>query len=261
MKAMPTVPSDRQFALWHLFTLILVLAIVLALVTQLRHVGFIAAAFVVGGAAGLWRRDWRLAAACATALVIYVATYLASWLPLGHDHVMEPQLRLVTRSNLQQLEWMVQRHADELGEFPKTLKEAADHVGEPNFPLQDPWGNEFHYRRTDLGFELASFGRDGRSGGVGLDADIVVPQPGEPSTKLHRLPLRQFLFEAQGSNQLFVIATLAGIISAAIWYGVQDRERPSARRLVLSLAATTISAVIVAVFLAVFYIMASQSGH
>lgn len=39
----------------------------------------------------------------------------------------------------------------------------------------DPWGNKYVYRTTDGGgFELISFGEDGKSGGEGYAADITV---------------------------------------------------------------------------------------
>ncbi|MFW6367391.1 MAG: type II secretion system major pseudopilin GspG [bacterium] len=38
----------------------------------------------------------------------------------------------------------------------------------------DPWGNEYQYRTTDdaIGFEIISYGKDGSTGGEGLNADI-----------------------------------------------------------------------------------------
>jgi len=255
------VPRPRQFALWHIFALILVVAIVLALVTQLRHVGLVAAVFVTGGAAGLWRRDWRLVAASGTALAIYVVTYFACWLQLGYDATMEHHTRSAARFALEHLQWMVRHYADDNGELPKTLADAAKHAGNPTF-LVDPWGNDFRYRRTERGFEISSFGRDGRPGGTGLDADLAVTSDYEWVLERGRLPLGQFLFDSQGSRELFIVATLASIISAAIWYRAQERERPSARWLATSLIVTFVFSVIVAILLAAFYIMASQSsGH
>jgi len=39
-------------------------------------------------------------------------------------------------------------------------------------PPKDPWGNPYSYTVTGTGFELKSFGKDGKPGGEGLDADI-----------------------------------------------------------------------------------------
>lgn len=39
--------------------------------------------------------------------------------------------------------------------------------------LIDPWGRKLIYRTTAKGFELQSFGADGKAGGTGDDADLV----------------------------------------------------------------------------------------
>jgi general secretion pathway protein G len=42
-------------------------------------------------------------------------------------------------------------------------------------PAKDPWGRDYVYRspgRTGGGFDLMSYGKDGKAGGEGLDADI-----------------------------------------------------------------------------------------
>ena len=40
-------------------------------------------------------------------------------------------------------------------------------------PLE-PWGNEYQYHSTakDKDFEIMSYGKDGKSGGTGEDADV-----------------------------------------------------------------------------------------
>jgi general secretion pathway protein G len=45
--------------------------------------------------------------------------------------------------------------------------------------LKDPWGREIEYKADSAGrlFELKSLGRDGASGGAGLDKDLVAPAP------------------------------------------------------------------------------------
>jgi len=37
---------------------------------------------------------------------------------------------------------------------------------------KDPWGRDFQYELTDGAFALKCFGKDGKEGGSGLDADI-----------------------------------------------------------------------------------------
>lgn len=38
--------------------------------------------------------------------------------------------------------------------------------------LKDPWGNPYIYRNTDNTIQILSYGRDGKAGGTGEDADI-----------------------------------------------------------------------------------------
>ena len=38
---------------------------------------------------------------------------------------------------------------------------------------QDPWGNTYQYERTNTGFSLMSFGKDGKLGGEDDNADIT----------------------------------------------------------------------------------------
>jgi len=38
--------------------------------------------------------------------------------------------------------------------------------------LKDPWGNPYVYRNTDNTVQILSYGRDGKAGGTGEDADI-----------------------------------------------------------------------------------------
>lgn len=38
--------------------------------------------------------------------------------------------------------------------------------------LFDPWGRRYELRSTDAGFEIFTYGRDGKPGGEGEDADL-----------------------------------------------------------------------------------------
>ncbi|RZG03180.1 type II secretion system protein GspG [Pseudoalteromonas sp. CO348] len=71
----------------------------------------------------------------------------------------------------------------DIGYYPKTLDELVKSNKEmwdgPYFPKQipnDPWGNPYSYKAISENgseqFELKSFGRDGKPGGEGEDADV-----------------------------------------------------------------------------------------
>ena len=256
----PLSQRPAQFALRHLFVLLLVVSIVLALVTQLWHIGLVAAIYVTGVAAGVWWRNWRLAAAAATALAVFAVTYLACWLQLGFGGMMEHYLYVRTHHTLRTTEMILQQYHLERGEFPESLAAAAPVAVGEEYPADDAWGTPLQYRRTADGFELSSLGRDGKAGGAGLDADIFLPT-GERRFELNRLPWHQFLFETKSSRIVFFIATVASAISAAIWFSAQRRDQPEMRQMIFSTAVTAVLAVIVAVFLAFFHVAASQSGH
>lgn len=44
-----------------------------------------------------------------------------------------------------------------------------------SLPL-DPWGNEFTYQQEGTSFDLTSYGADGKEGGEGVAADILLSQ-------------------------------------------------------------------------------------
>lgn len=59
--------------------------------------------------------------------------------------------------------------------YPPDLNALKAYAGTNNLPLVDPWGKPFVYTCPGLhgDYDLVSFGRDGVSGGDGLDADIT----------------------------------------------------------------------------------------
>ncbi|HZN34457.1 MAG TPA: type II secretion system protein GspG [Pirellulaceae bacterium] len=245
-----------QFSVRQLLAVFLALCVALALVTQLWHVGFVLALLLGGIAAGAWRRDWRLTAAASTALLIFVTTYAASWLQWGESslHSEQPLIRM----QLDSIDRQLQEHFQRYGQIPASLDDVPALAG-----TTDIWGHPFHYRKVaDVSgaYELASLGRDGKPGGVGLDADFSLAAFASDLGK--RVTLWQFTFETNASAPIFIGATTASLVAAGIWYSAQRQERPVVQRMILSLVVTTIAAVIVSVFLAGVHVVLSQSsGH
>jgi general secretion pathway protein G len=244
---------------------VLALSVLLALSTQLRHVGFAVSCFLVATAIGRWRRKWRLFAASLTALIVFTSTYLACWVAMGSASVMNRLEFVYAEMELEQVNEALQKYAEANGKFPASLQAltnvqslAPRFVG-PSGELLDPWGHPFHYRLAGDGFELVCLGRDGKVGGVGLDADMLAG--GERDDSKMRLPLSQFLFETPGSGPVFAIAVMSGLFAGGIWFSSARTKPTSTTRLAAGIAVTTIAAVIVAVFLALFHVAAVQSGH
>jgi len=74
---------------------------------------------------------------------------------------------------------MIEQHIDmyrkEQGVLPTALTDIPDLHGlwsNHDGPPIDEWNQPIQYRNTGSSFELYSYGRDGQSDGIGLDADI-----------------------------------------------------------------------------------------
>ncbi|QDT42218.1 Bacterial type II secretion system protein G [Gimesia alba] len=117
----------------------------------------------------------RLLIALLCGFVVFVILNVAAWYNLrGAYHVCRKQsfTRYYTLLRLrEQIEDYRRDHEalpDELSEIPdfNSLRSLSDN------PTADGWGNPIQYRRTGENYELFSWGRDGKPGGVGLDADL-----------------------------------------------------------------------------------------
>ena len=253
-----------QFTLRQLLVFMLVLSVMLALIIQLKHVGAVAACCLAGMVLGRALGKPALIQSSVTALLVFTITYLACWMSLGDSHVMELRPSMLARAELEWLHDTLAKHAEADGALPDRLADASglggrelqlDSSGQP----LDPWGHPYHYRPSGDRFELASLGRDGRSGGVGLDADVTLD--GGSSPPQTRLPISQFLFETTGSRSVFLVALVASVLSGSLWLRSTRRESLPLRAAVAGLAAATLFTVLVASFLAAFHVAASQSGH
>jgi general secretion pathway protein G len=90
-------------------------------------------------------------------------------------------------TQLQTLVGKIDAYQADVGEYPESLDQLASapanasgwlgpyaKVGE----FKDPWHNPIEYRRpgeNDAPFQLISLGADGKSGGEGVDADMIAP--------------------------------------------------------------------------------------
>ena len=119
--------------------------------------------------------------------------------------------------DFQRIRHAISDFAHEHKRYPESLSELRK-FREVN--LVDPWGNSYQYEKTPQGFKLLSLGRDGKPGGVGLDADI----DSDPDQRIPYEPtLWQFLFEASGSRTLFWVATVASL--APVWRVIYQAGR------------------------------------
>jgi hypothetical protein len=258
----PLPPAERraQFSLRHVFTLILVLSVCLALVTQLRHIGWALSVGVVGLAIGWWRQDWRLSAAVGTALSIFVLTFVASWVRMHRDPLMHSHAGRATTYVLRSTASALEEYKSTFGNYPESLEKLEVEFTQQRAAI-DGWGELLEYEQVGDQFTLISRGRDRRPGGLGLDADVTLHSREAPKIVFAPLTLRQFLHEADGSRGIYTAALIASILSALAWYGANWREEPTRSDFVWSLTIAIPSAVLVAVLLAYLYVAAAGSSH
>lgn len=259
----PRPPRRFQFALWHIFALMLAVGVCLSLVTQLKHIGLVIFGYLLGAGIGAIWRHWRLVSASASGLAVYVVTFLASWVQMGYAPYVDRAPFAFNSFALKMLAEELSVYKDVKGEYPEHLGElstgnVADLQRSADQDFLDWWGNEIHYRKTEDGFELATLGRDGILGGYGVDGDVFWGR--EDHANL-RLTMRQFLFDTPGGGGVFFVATFASLVVAFTCLKTQGGKVAPTKWQFVGVAATAISALLVAVFLASFYIAAAQSGH
>ncbi len=198
----------------------------------------------------------RLLLSLATAVLVFVTTYYCAWKMYYLRHGTE-QYR--TRRDLNRLGNEIEEYRQIRGKLPEKLQDL-EIVDEGVFPKNeagqaiDIWNNPYQYEVKDGNYQLFSFGRDGKPGGVGLDADQYAGQ-----TRLPFPTLAQFtaLPDTFGT---FVTCLLTGLIVFPICL-FQGREKPGQKLSLSGIlgrnALTALFALFIAWCLAGFY----WSGH
>lgn len=123
--------------------------------------------------------------------------------------------------------------------------------------VDDPWGNPLVYEVKEGHYHIASFGADGKPGGVGVDADVT-------SDNLHSdviaLPLSDVIHrpEAQG---VVITAGVSGVLSALLCFGVvrpTALPKSSTRGVILQITLLLLAVSILASFITALHV---PSGH
>jgi hypothetical protein len=189
------------------------------------------------------------------ALLVFVTTCCASWVALRSvpvtNHFAWAQV------TLRYIEEALEKYKATEGEYPESLDELSS---VPENMRLDFWHQDLHYEIKGQTYQLCSLGRDGQPGGVGFDTDIYI----DTSVSEMQLPLSQFFFDARGGKASLLVACLAALCAGATsflsstWHPDQMSSRP---RLLVRLATHMALAVVVAFFLAAYYLVVSNSGH
>lgn len=158
-----------------------------------------------------------------------------------------------TQQELKYLEEVIEKHRQAGGRLPATLAELKSEKDRSPPPLVDHWKNPFQYRPDGDAFTLFSFGRDGREGGDGRNADIYPPSANRTAS---RPTLREFALDPE-SRGVRLTAVLAGVFALLVCVlPPRARNRPE---FLARAAASAVVAVVFGVFVAALH--AIPSGH
>jgi hypothetical protein len=203
------------------------------------------------------RRDWnkRLALCILMFLIISLTAYLCAWQQYRGWRLFR-QDQWHTQFQFKTIADDIENYKAVKKRLPATLAELHPASGWPDEHDDRPvdyWHRPFHYKVDGDHFELYSYGRDGKPGGLGLDADIY---HNRPRTNEQRLTLWQFS-NAWGVVGILFVCILAGSIAIPLFFSFRTRPvsaRPSLRKVV----ATAVFSIVFAAVISVFYL---PNGH
>jgi hypothetical protein len=206
----------------------------------------------------------RGAAGLAVALAVSATAFVGAWQEYGtYWHYYYPTEK--TQSDLDAIWEEIAGFRAVNGRLPDTLlelervKAKERRVDIAGLPI-DYWGNPYQYEVKGDDYSLSSYGRDGRAGGVGLDADIV---PGTPGGRGNAPTLWQFAFEMP-TGGMMAACLLAGVLAGLVWVvAVQEPVEVGKTwpRLLAALAAMTVTFIVsllAALFMSALHL---PSGH
>ncbi len=190
---------------------------------------------------------------------VFGTAYVAAWLGF-RDLPQFSSHRMRTQISLRELHDAIEQYRTDTAVLPVTMGNLAvvEEQGletDENGRVLDPWGHPFAYSQTDGGFEIWSFGRDGRAGGVGLDADLCADGRGSYDS----LPtLRQFALEPN-TGRIFGACLASGLLAAAMYQVLSrwHKHKEDRGKVVGHMLLTFVFSLFVAAVLAVL----NASGH
>jgi len=160
----------------------------------------------------------------------------------------------------------LEEHRKQHGTLPESLAGIADLPAylSPNGRAVDAWGRPLRYQPRGEAYDLSSLGRDGKPGGLGLDADLYHE---DPTRDLTAPTFRQWLTvrdprEIESGRFVFAGLLAGGIVAVVVFQSVRDmRAREPGLGpvpLLLSVAVVTSLACVVGAFLLPLHV---PSGH
>jgi len=201
-----------------------------------------------------------------TAGLVFLITYLSSWIALRQEIALgvgDPlySLRLLARG--------LADYANKHNRYPDSLEELAKENGSLFYyyspsgqpEIRDPWGNLCQYQKTEQGYRVYNVGPEGQPGGIELHAGI-----GNKEDYHIRIEptFSEFLRGLKHNGTLFGVALGASFCAGLACFlstGRPEGQKVSRLGLLSSIGVTTVGAVIVALGLTALYLAIGSSGH
>jgi general secretion pathway protein G len=158
----------------------------------------------------------RLKMGLVVALLVFVLTIWAGWIKVRNNSEQLDYWVFRIHYDLRHARSAIERYHVQHGEYPKSLEQLPN--DERLFPQNaakeyvDLLGNPVQYHRTPAGYELLSYGRDGKPGGEGVNADLDGKTPVPPPT------FQQFAWELQTGRGVPMAAVLTASLAMAMFY-------------------------------------------
>ncbi len=202
----------------------------------------------------------RILISLAAGCLVAVIACLVAWLPMRWMPSFGPKVQS-TLHTFSAIESMLMQHQQGMNALPRSLAELRRiaptydelHWDQDSHPL-DAWGRPILYSVEGGQFTLSSFGRDGKPGGVGLDADLVRP---DADPEEFMIPFHQFVLHEPARG---VVATCV-VCGIVVFFVGMVSIAPSAMQskagivaVLLKVVVTILGAVIAAAFITALHI-------
>lgn len=213
---------------------------------------------------------WRVLIAGICGLLVTAVCLMSTLENIVYIKTIAPQ---GTARRVRELDKDVQNFKAQNGAFPQTLAQAYNFANQqkyahskpreqwtpvaPDWAPMDAWHRPIIYRVQGNTYTLASLGRDGKPGGVGLDCDLTGVTPNSAQAAI---PLVEVLLDPLARG-LEIVALCCGAFTAATIFqaiGKDDLRRKNIFSTLSTIAVTLIAACVVAMIVTILHI---PSGH
>jgi hypothetical protein len=213
-----------------------------------------------------WHKDWAGSIGGGMSFSILVITALASWIANGTMRQSHAQDFMHVNWSMWSITQSLEDFRKSHNHYPESLADVRDEDMWQD-DLEDAWGRPFLYSTEDDNYRLETLGRDGVPGGTGIDTDWFCDsnthlEYGHPDNRpFIPLPLWQFLFETPSSSVILILAVPMCLIAGHGFREDAKRVKHITRSMIFSGCIAALVFAVVSVFLSMFHIAASQSGH